>query len=354
MTSVRWWPHTDDPRVASYRLRCRQIVDALRAQGVDAGLFEPSSTIAPQVLVLSKRYDAATLQTAMAMRQSAGTRVLLDLCDNHLHVHNAEARLLERADALRQALRMVDRVVVSSSALAEVVGAEGVPGLDVTVVPDASEPAFEPTGTDRLKDIAGEWDRQRLALALLRSGAPRARRLLWFGNHGSPGAEGGMSDLLRIQGLLQASHAVAPLSLTVISNDAGKFARLIGPWRLPVHYLRWRASTFSRAARLHGTALVPVSPNPFTRCKTNNRVATAFVHGLNVVADSIPSYAEFAQCAVLDDWPRGLGLYLGDAPRRAADIEAGRRLLAERYSLAYVAASWRQAIAVGTAPGDIA
>lgn len=352
MTVVQWWPHTEDVRVASYRLRCRQIVDSLQRMGLEAGIFRPGSPEAPQVLVLSKRYDPASVQTALALRQRAGTRLILDLCDNHLHVDNADAKLLQRAETLRHALRSVDQVVVSSQALGEVVTAECGSEVRVTVIPDACEPASEPRGVERLHDLRSEWDRRRLATQLLRSGVPLSRRLLWFGNHGSLGAEGGMNDLQRIRDALHAAHAAAPLSLSVISNDAAKFARLTDGWRLPVSYLTWNAATFSRAARLHSAVLVPVGANPFTRCKTNNRIATAFVHGLNVIADSIPSYEEFADCAVLDDWRRGLDVYLQDARRRISDIVDGQARLAERYSLASVTSLWRQAVHPAEPPGD--
>ena len=349
-TAIRWWPHTDDPQVASYRLRCLQIVDALKRQGLDAGIHHERD-VPPAVLVLSKRYDARSLDAAQALRTRAGTRLVLDLCDNHFHVDNSDPVLLQRASRLREAVCTVDQVVASSVALAEVVVAEGAPPDRITVIPDATEPPFEPRGLARWAQPRAEWRLARLHRALQRSGLPPARRLLWFGNHGSAGAEGGMADLLRIRDVLHEAHRQAPLSLTVISNHAGRFAELCAGWTLPAFYLPWHAHSFSRAARLHGAAVIPVGLNPFTRCKTNNRVATALLHGLNVIADAIPSYAEFAACAVLDDWPRGLGPYLDDAAQRAADIEAGRRLLAQRYSLDAVAASWRALVARAAASG---
>ncbi len=349
--AVRWWPHTDDPQVASYRLRCLQIVTALRHAGVDAGLYRGEYEAPPAVLVLSKRYDERSLADAQALRDRAGTRLVLDLCDNHFHVDNADPKLLQRAERLRGAVRSVDRVVTSSAALAEVVATEASAPGGVTVIPDATELPFEPGGLARWREPRAECALAKLRIALQASGVPPARRLLWFGNHGSAGAEGGMSDLLRIRKALHDAHGRQPLCLTVISNHAGKFAELIATWTLPAFYLPWHAQSFSRAARLHGGAVIPVGLNPFTRCKTNNRVATAFLHGLNVIAGATPSYAEFAACAVLDDWPRGLGSYLDDTARRAADIDAGRRLVERRYSVDAVAASWRALVAPAAASG---
>ena len=349
---VRWWPHTDDPRVASYRLRCLQIVDALAARGLDAALYRPQRDERPQVLVLSKRYDAATLAAALALRERAGTRVLLDLCDNHFHVDSDDPKLRQRADTLRAAVCSVEQVVAASPALAEVIAAECPTQRRIAVIPDATEPPFEPRGPARLRHPQSEWQLARLGDALRRSGVSTARRLVWFGNHGSAGAEGGMNDLLRLGDALHRAHESKPLSVTVISNDEPKFKRLTAGWTLPSFYLPWHAHSFSRALRWHGAALIPVGLNPFTRCKTNNRVATALLHGLNVIADGIPSYAEFAGRAVLDDWPRGLGAYLDDAARRAADVEAGRRLVHQRYSLESVAARWRDVIVEATSRGE--
>jgi hypothetical protein len=351
---IRWWPHTEDPRVASYRLRCLQIIDALERGRLDVGLYRPDAPRPPDLLVLSKRYDATTLDHVLALRSRTGCRLLLDLCDNHLHVDNAEPRLLARADALRRAIAAADHVVAASEALAQVVRQASPVPVRIAVIADAAEPPFEPVGLARLRHGLAELALRGLVARLDRSAIPRPRRLLWFGNHGSAGAEGGMADLQRIRSALELAHAARPLSLSVISNDRAKYEQLTRGWQLPCFYLPWDAHSFSRATRLHGAAVIPVGLNPFTRCKTNNRMATAFLHGLNVVADAIPSYQEFAGCSVLGDWSRGLGPYLGDLARRERDLVAAQELLRERYSLDRIATQWRavieDAVAAGRAP----
>lgn len=344
---LRWWPHTRDEKVASYRLRCLHIVEALRGQGLDAGLYEPAAP-PPSLLVLSKRYDAATLTAALALRERHGTQLVLDLCDNHFHVETAEPRLLERAESLRRAVAAVDTVIAASQALAEVVAQEVPDHAPVVVIGDAAEDPSTPGALARWRRPRDEIALRGLARAL--EPTPKPHRLVWFGNRGSPGAEGGMSDLLRLRDRLEAAQDEAPLSLTVISNSRALFDTLLSGWALPRHYLEWSVNTFSRALALHGTALIPVGLNRFTRCKTNNRVASAFLHGLNVVADSIPSYAEFGSCAVLDDWPRGLGPYLDDAAQRRIDLHAGQARVRKHYSLATIAAAWRDVLSRLAAP----
>jgi hypothetical protein len=335
---IAWWPHTTDPRVASFRLRCQQIVERLSMLGHAASLYEPNAA-PPEVLVLSKRYDSASLAHAQSLAGAHGTRIVLDLCDNHFHhtLDSAEP-LAERALQLRAAVRAVDLVTTASQALAETVQRESPEVRRVLVVEDAVEHPFEPGWLGKLAEPRVEARLQALRRWLqAMPHVNRSKRLVWFGNHGSPGVEAGLSDLARVRPLLERH---ADLGLTIISNNADRAAQVTSGWTLPTHYIEWHAQTFSRALREHSAVIIPVSRNPFTLCKTANRVLTATMHGLNVIADSIPSYAPFASCVVLDDWPFGLGEYLGMADRRRSDIESATALAHRRYSLDRIAEQW--------------
>jgi hypothetical protein len=179
---------------------------------------------------------------------------------------------------------------------------------------------------------------------------PPGRRLVWFGNHGSGYAEGGMADLSKLHSLLEQAQQDAPLSLTVISNHRGKFEQLVQAWRLPTHYLAWHPATISRALQLHDVAVIPIGLNPFTLCKTNNRVATAFLHGLAVVADTIPSYTEFADSAVLDDWGPGLHRLLHDSAWRQQRLALGQQRVRDHWNLPHIVDQWQRALG-GLPPG---
>ncbi len=347
---VVFWPHTDDLRVASFRLRCAQIVQGLQGQGLAATQLRarrPRLTAGPRWLVLSKRYDADSLEAAEAFRRAHGARLALDLCDNHFHhASDPDGQLALRADRLRRACRSVDRVVACSQVLADVVR-EQVPGCEVRVVVDAAEAPRPQRWWDRWRNRADwrsltalqEWQRQQ--------GTPVHRRLVWFGNHGSPGVDGGLADLAALRALLEEAHATSPLSLTVISNRQQAWQEMMQAWRVPSHYLPWSATTFSTALRWHSLALIPIRANPFTRCKTANRVLTAALHGLNVAADAIPSYEPLRAGGVFDDWPLGLGPYLDDQALRAEHRARLQALCAARYSLPQILAQWRQALDLG-------
>lgn len=336
----RWWPHTPDARIASTRLRCLRVMAALRDQGLDVGLFDPDED-APAVLVLAKRYDEATLVLARKLRV-AGTKLILDLCDNHFYCEPPSPAWHRRANALRAAVATVDVVTVSTKALAEVVHAECPDAPPVYVVGDAVEPACIPSPIARWRHPLDELTLLRLQRRLQSCRGAGMLLLLWFGNHGSENAEGGMLDLLRIREPLRAMAARQRLCLTVISNNHDKFATLARELGVPCGYLPWTAGTFSRAAALHDIAILPIGINPFTVCKTNNRMTTALMHGLAVVADPIPSYREFEGSAILGDWAAGLATLCADKTLRQSMVEQGRRRIAAHWLLPEIAGQWRR------------
>lgn len=340
--NLAWWPHTTKRSVASFRLRCWQIVGALRRRDVDAGLFDPAD--APAVLVLAKRYDPRSLETAVAVRARHGTRLVLDLCDNHFDAASDDAQWQFRRQQLLAAVRQVDRVVVSTNALADVVRAHAGQAVDIRVVGDAAEPPWTPGPWSRWNHPLAELSLARLSAALGRADIPLGRRLVWFGNHGSGYADGGMGDLAHLRNALEAAQAQSPMSLTVISNHRQKFERLTHRWSLPTRYLKWHPNTVSRALQMHGVAVIPIGRNPFTLCKTNNRVATAFRHGLAVAADSIPSYQAFHDCAVLDDWQQGFQRLLRDDAYRLATVQRGQQRVLSDWTLEAIAGQWLRAL----------
>lgn len=333
--SVRFWPAKADLRVASTRIRCLQVVDALRRAGVDADLFAPGQV--PAVLVLSKHYDEDALRRALALRELQGTRLVLDLCDNHFHTEGGSAAWQARAERLRFACRNVDRVVAASDALADVVRQSCGDGVPVTVLPDALDLGVADT-TDRQGGDALHALRLRLFTTWHRV-AP-GRRLLWFGNHGASYAGSGLEDLGRIAEALAHHHRASPLTLVVVSNRWGKFRHVRKGWTWPSLYLPWSMANFARALQASDVALIPVQRNAFTLCKTNNRLATAFTQGLAVAADTLPSYEEFRDVAVLDDWGSGLGALMADAVTRGQRVAVARERLTQHYGLEAIARRW--------------
>jgi len=334
--AIGWRPVSDDPAVASARIRCLNPLAELERRGAPVELYRSSRTYT--AVVYSKRYDAGTLRDA-ERRKAAGTRIVFDLCDNHFYNPNGSRRLAAAAERLRAMLRLADDLVASTDAMADVIRAE-VGERPVAVIGDAVE---ELVAQRERWDI--RYDRRRhLAFAEARMGSGKhtnALRLIWFGAHGGPYGAGGIADLRRIRDVVLQFHRHQPVWLTVISNSQWSYYRWVRWWRVPTTYLAWSPTTFIEGLGLHHIAVIPVSPTPFTRCKSNNRVATALAHGLAVIADAIPSYEEFRPFTVLDDWERGLARY-ADARARVDDVEKGRAHVRARWTIGPIADQWQR------------
>jgi hypothetical protein len=328
-----------------------RVIEALRAQSHDVALYSTRES-PPDVLVLAKRYDAASVAHATRLRTAAGTRIALDLCDNHFYSERPSAEWTNRANALRDAVGSVDLVVVSTSALAEVVEAECARRPPLAVIGDAAEP---PSGRSAV--LAHPWAELQLAALkrrMSRDGVAAGRRLVWFGSHGSPNADSGMSSILRIRDDLHREAERGPVSLTIVSNNRRKFHELAEQWRLPVYYLPWHAATFSRALRLHDVAVLPIQVNTFSRCKSNNRVVTALLHDLSVIADPIPSYLELQAFVYLDNWRESLQRALQGGAENLQRTHAGVRYIAANLDITAIAERWLRTLTQlvkGTSPG---
>lgn len=335
---VGWRPKSADARVASVRIRCLNPVRELRRRGYPVELFDERRAERYSVVIYSKLYDESIQAEARRLR-AGGTKIVLDLCDNHFYNPRGLELLRTAATQLRGMLALADAAVASTEAMAEVIRCEGRADLPVTVIGDAVETRIEGVRT-------WPWDgwlaRRRLrSLGARLDAHPDRARIVWFGSHGGPSGDYGLGDLQVVRPVLESLQQDHPLSLTVVSNSAGRFARLIRPWSIPTYYLEWHQATFLDALGLHGIAVIPVRETPFTRCKSNNRLVTALAAGLAVTATGIPSYRPFAHCCILDDWAGGLRRYILDPAARRSDVAAGRALVEREWSLTHVADQWQ-------------
>lgn len=347
-----WWPHTTNRSTASYRLRCAQIVQSLRSQGMASAEWQPGMP-APQVLVLCKRYDPSSLETVLQLKAQHGTRLVLDLCDNHFYTTSERPMWQTRTENLRRAVQSVDMVIASTLALAAVIRAECPQAPRIEVIGDAAElPVFDIPHT--LRGLLAVWRLNRLENRLQRLAPERVRRVVWFGNHGSGYADGGMSDLASVRTQLETAHGRWPLHLTVVSNSRRTFSQVTAGWKIPTTYIPWQAENFSRVLALHGTCIIPIRSNPFTSCKTNNRVATALLHGLSVVADSIPSYEEFSSYITLGNWEGGLENALRGSEKNICQCTDGANYVRTQFSLEKITQEWKMAMeSLAAAPASV-
>jgi hypothetical protein len=298
----------------------------LRARGHQVELLDPAKTDQYDVVVFSKAYTAEHRAMAEAVKRRGG-RVVFDLCDNHFYNPYNLPRYRRAREELREMLDLADRVVCSTRTLAEVVRQETDDAIAPIVVGDIVE---------RMKP------RKRARTG----GEPL--RLTWFGSHGSPNAPSGMTDLLLIREHLEALAGKRDVELTVCSNSREKFEQSIAEFRLPTRYVEWSLDGFPRVLANTDAALLPMTINPFTACKTHNRLTTALYAGVPVIASGIESYREFGRYCTLDDWQAGLEALI-DAPLKERDRAlASRGLIDDRWTIESFAVQWEAALALPT------
>lgn len=317
---VTWLPFATSRRVASVRLRTVRPMSYLRRAGWDVSLHRPGDL--PDVAVFQKAYSADQLVEAARLK-ARGVRIVADLCDNHLWVPTWTPATRDRAERMRRLIDMADVVVAATPALAEAVPT-------CTVVVDDALELPTPLHTDALRLLRG-----------MRRGRPL--RLLWFGTAGSPPQSGGLSDLAALAPALQRAAQEHPLALTVVSNSREAWRGLLGPCSLPQRYVPWSRGGFAMAAARSDVAIVPVSLDPFTRCKTANRPATALLRGLACIADAVPSYAALQSGMRIGDWEHSLRAY-ADEEVRTEESRAGERFARQQYAPAQITRQWVHAL----------
>ena len=352
-------------RRAGLRYRCLYPMARLRQRGLDVGLLSPGDGQNFDTVVFDawglfpttagESQAESSLRLALDLK-SHGVKIVLDNCDNQFAGAPSEAwqRACQR---LRNLALLADRVVTCSSSLADEMVNECQLQSRPRVIGDPIETEIRYSSDRPLKSLLSpgrklswlRYLRHRYRLAHDRSTG--ATPLVWFGSHGNGFAEGGMLDLKRIAPIMAEVHRKHPLSLTVISNNRPKFDAEFARQSFPTHYLEWDRINFLASLRLHAISVIPVTANRFTACKSANRVALSLYHGLNVAADTIPSYEEFSAVCALDNWEQGLANYLSNPVLRQTHQAEGAKLAAARYSAERVADRWAQVLFQGWGHG---
>lgn len=336
---IGWKPRFSHVRVASYRLRCLNPLTSLRARGWPIELYRKDHSSKYKAIVYSKVFDRETYKEALSLKE-AGARIGFDLCDNYFYTANDSTLWRQVGDDVRRMIEIANEVVASSHALADEIVRQVRISKAITVIGDGVESEINVSGISRWER---DWYHFQTNRFLRRIEAQKANGiipLVWFGNHGSPQAEGGMADLLKIRTALEFICKQFPISLTVISNARDQFQQQIQMWDIPTTYVEWNPVSFLPILRAHCIAVIPITCNPFTRCKTNNRLTLALHCGLAVVADSIPSFLEFSESCFLDNWKDGLVTYLRNPDLRQKHVDAARRAIEKSWTTKTIADQW--------------
>lgn len=315
---IAWKPAAPTPELASARLRCFRPMEFLSRAGWHCELFDDAQMHRYRIVVFQKAYGEHDLELAAHLK-SLGVRTVFDLCDNHFYNPTGRPDYRERADRLRRMIGRADAVTVATGELGALID--------------------RPTVTidDALDTVEHSWWsgwRRRWR----RAGQPF--RIVWFGNAGLADPPFGLIDLERIRPQLETLHQWKPLRLTVISNSREAFERRMSGTRFPIRYRDWDNARYQRVVRRNDLCVIPVGLNPFTRCKTVNRLALSLLLGVPAAVDGIPSYVELRSFALFDDWVGGLIEYVRDSARRRRDVRRGRKYLRQTYTPQRVVEQW--------------
>lgn len=341
-----------NPGNQGYRYRCLYPARGLRSRGWRVRTVVPGEPCDAALLIVMSDVCLATseqaekaLQCVHAARRQQ-TRIVVSETDNRFFNPFDDEGLARKASYVRQLYASADEIVVTTDALGEALRDAGVSAVPMTAIADPfeTEKMLLPEGifarARALRHLEPRRELARLAASLGHLARTGTTALVWFGGHGTARGAGGMLDLLEIRALLEEAHRTWPVSLTVISDHPGKFSENIAPWTIPTFYLPWNRLTFHRALWLHQVCVLPITPSPWTRCKSSNRLVTALGAGLATIAGDLPSYHPFASCCQLDNWQQGLELYLSQPDRRSVDVAAGRALIERDWTLDRVTDLW--------------
>ena len=319
---IGWKPAVNDRKIASLRYRVETPVRALQALGHAVEVFDPHRADDYDVVIFAKTYSVRDRALAGRVRARGG-RVVFDLCDNHFYNPHDLPKYRQVREELLDMLSLAQQVVCTTPALAEVVREVAPWAAAPVVIGDAVErlPAAKPA----LEPFDG-------------------LRLLWFGSHGSPNAPAGMADILLVKDQLLAAAARGAVELVVCSNSREKYLELIRPLPIDSRYVDWTLDGFPGVLASADGVIIPISQNPFTACKTHNRLSMALYAGAPVIADSIEAYEEFAPFCTLDDWAGGLERLAEDPDAERARAAGAHDYIERNWTTEALALKWQAAL----------
>ncbi len=352
-----WLPHANNPAYAGVRLRCLIPNGELNRLGWQSRIVWPGASLPRQgVMVVQAKWllDAGTPE---ALRQrtrqlqearDAGVTLVLDSFDNYFLNDQNDGSRAALLVAYREALPLFTAFTVSSPGLKPLLAQELPPEATVRVVGDPVETpqairAYE-SWPRRLHPgrWSGHW-RAWQELREHRAARRGARQLMWFGNHGSAYAAGGMTELQRLLPMLEAAAERQPLRLTVVSNSEARYQELLGGARFPHRYRAWDRLHFLRLLGEQDLVLLPSRLTAFTVAKSNNRVLLALAQGVPVMTDALPDYLPWKAFCAIDEWDR-LADHIVDPGDLAARASAAIPAIAQQYSPQAIAHDWRDAL----------
>lgn len=324
------WKPVGDINMASSRLRAFLPCKYLKARNWPCEIFDYNNIGSYKVVVLQKTYyneEDVELATYLNKR---GVKTVLDICDNDFYNPNNYPKIQQQVERLKN---ITDSVYVVSVSTPELGKISQFQGKEVVIIDDAID-------YQQFNFITSYFYKFKFLFKQVKN-APL--RLVWYGNNRTepeypPAA--GIIDISRILSSLEEVHTDFPLSLSVISNSKELCKKYLGKASFPVKYYEWNRKNFSQLFIQHDVCIIPININPFSICKTNNRLVLSLLMGVPVITDKIPSYEEFSDVVLFSDWKNNLLTYARNLELRQKHIEAGRDYILSKYNRERVIYQW--------------
>lgn len=405
---IAWKVGAADPRVASVRYRCFMPIEGLTERGISSVVLETGETmrdfsdVLALIFVKSFSRDDAVLA---AQARDASVPIILDLCDHIFVSGYREGRRALQYSEFESIAAGASIIVTSTKELGVVIAKQLSSSIPIIQIPDQVE---EKELTQVLNGECGEWRQNRhmkqrqwswswtwksvrshwmwksvrsqLHVGTIRelsqkgvfafrhpkqaidrykskrfrvvqeacrsSSAVAQKKVIWFGNEGASYSGFGIPSIQQVAASLEKIHKDIPLCLTVVSSNRAKakYEHHVASLPFPSRYKQWDPlSIFDEIA----SSDLCVLPNPlddFSRCKSANRAVLALSLGIPVVASWAPALEPLRDCLILDNWEKGIRIYLTDRARAEDDVRRARAVIKQHYSAEVIAGLWTAVI----------
>ena len=337
---IAWKPFHYDFNIASARVRAFIPCQYMQEAGWSCEIYNSKHQERYNLVVFQKAYEAKDLILAEQLK-SRGTKIVLDLCDNHFYNPYNIPEYTEKSQRLARMLELADLVTVATPELGKLIAKESTNlnnEKEIIVIDDIIY-WFPTNFRSRMEAKIARWkERNRDEL-----------RVIWFGNsklakvyvrEGIKDPPSGLTSIRKVLPALEKLHQDIPVKLTVISNARKQFNREMKNVSFPTIYHEWDMASLSLIFEEQDTCIIPFDFNDFTICKTNNRLATSLQQGLPVIADPIPSYQEFSDYVLFADWENSLRTYATNKALRNQHARQGRNYVRKTYNKKRAIKQW--------------
>jgi glycosyltransferase involved in cell wall biosynthesis len=312
----------------SSRLRAFLPYKYLREVGWSCKIFDPNAIDSYDLVVFQKTYyDAESLPLVKYLRNK-GIKTVLDICDNDFYNPNNRPHLQQRSENLQRMIDCVDAVSVSTPEIGKLIQGKEI----VVVIDDAIDyPSSNFLTNSYLK-----------LKSFYRNIKDNSFRVVWYGTNRTEPEDppAGIIDVSTVLPVMEELHTELPLALTIISNSKTLFEKYLSKASFPVKYYEWDSKSFPYLFKQNDVCIIPINLNPFTRCKTNNRLALSLLLGVAVISDKIPSYEEFSDFVLFSEWKNNLRKYALNRELRQQQVKEGRKYILSKYNRDRVIFQW--------------